>query len=477
MSSDRSRDTAVAEAIKAIALSGQRALDIRCRRLESLPPQLFTLTHLTVLNIDSNDLTDIPSGIGALIQLTELRASDMSLQRVCDEIGLLQQLEVLELHRNRMEQLPAALCSLRALRRLTLHTNELAVLPRGIGQLVNLTALTLGSNSLSAVPDSIGQLTALTSLHMGKNHFRALPASFGNLTALTDLDMEYCDLQEFPVQIATLAQLKTLSLSENPIRAIPNDVFARLTALEKLYLDACDLAAVPSVMGSTRLKEISLESNGLCEVPAWMGELPLLEELNLGENQISSSALPDQFPRHLTSLTWLNLGKNRLTTIPDFTGMRRLREVGLNNNLVTEIPSADVLAMWRSNVVFRIELRENLIEFLPDYAVGCPAVQSLFALFPNEILPKLYLSGADVSRYKPGLNRCHITHILNAATQTEGGYYPESYTYKILGAYDQLNQSMSRFFEETNLFIDEAIAGNGAVLVHCLAGVSRVCFN
>jgi protein-tyrosine phosphatase len=51
--------------------------------------------------------------------------------------------------------------------------------------------------------------------------------------------------------------------------------------------------------------------------------------------------------------------------------------------------------------------------------------------------------------------------------------YPEQFTYKRLPLIDFPNMDIDKFFEPAFSFIDSAIFGDGKVLVHCAAGVSR----
>lgn len=45
--------------------------------------------------------------------------------------------------------------------------------------------------------------------------------------------------------------------------------------------------------------------------------------------------------------------------------------------------------------------------------------------------------------------------------------------FKGLDLEDVCSENISRYFEDANYFIDNALKNNGKVLVHCLAGISR----
>ena len=57
---------------------------------------------------------------------------------------------------------------------------------------------------------------------------------------------------------------------------------------------------------------------------------------------------------------------------------------------------------------------------------------------------------------------------------TDEHYYSDvNIKFKGLRLNDVWTEDIARYFEESAQFIDDAINGNGKVLVHCLAGVSR----
>lgn len=65
-----------------------------------------------------------------------------------------------------------------------------------------------------------------------------------------------------------------------------------------------------------------------------------------------------------------------------------------------------------------------------------------------------------------------MTHVLCAA----GGInplYPDDFTYKVLPLLDAPGQDLLEYFDSAIAFIEAAVAGGGAVLVHCFAGKSR----
>ena len=131
------------EVIERARKVGGTALDLRNRRLTSLPESIWGLSGLETLNLSDNVLEELPDAIGALSRLRKLN-----------------------LKNNRLWQLPAA-----------------------IGRLTNLLALDVSGNALEGLPDSIGGLTSLKILHLARNQIRELPPSlFKNETLMLQLN-------------------------------------------------------------------------------------------------------------------------------------------------------------------------------------------------------------------------------------------------------------------------------------------------
>ncbi|TPX71783.1 hypothetical protein SpCBS45565_g00972 [Spizellomyces sp. 'palustris'] len=90
----------------------------------------------------------------------------------------------------------------------------------------------------------------------------------------------------------------------------------------------------------------------------------------------------------------------------------------------------------------------------------------------SQITPSLFLSGVGPAQNLPLLKENSITHILGIGLRLKARF-PNEVTYKHLSLEDDPQVDIMRYFPETYRFIDEAVKGNGRVLVHCIAGISR----
>ena len=271
------------------------------------------------------------------------------------EVGRLSALEELDLNDNQLTSLPAEIGQLTLLETLNLRGNQLTSLPAEIGQLTALLLLDLEENQLTSLPAEIGQLGSLLSLTLEGNQLTSLPAEIGQLASLESLTLDHNQLTSLPAEIGQLASLKHLYLGDNQLTSVP-------AAIRELRAAGCEVsldddvtadsrddarvlrtwrAMCPALQDSWpedeqpedwegvtiengRMVELKLEDFGLTgAVPAEIGRLSALRELNLGLNQLTS--LPAEIGQ-LTSLKVLDLVGNKLTSVP--AAIRELRAAG-----------------------------------------------------------------------------------------------------------------------------------------------------
>ena len=108
---------------------GDRALKLSVLGLRELPPEIASLSQLTVLSLHDNKLTSLPPEITRLSQLTVLDLFNNQLTSLPPEITNLSQLTKLQLLNNKLTSLPPEIASLTALAGLYLHDNEALRIP------------------------------------------------------------------------------------------------------------------------------------------------------------------------------------------------------------------------------------------------------------------------------------------------------------------------------------------------------------
>lgn len=129
-----------------------------------------------------------------------------------------------------------------------------------------------------------------------------------------------------------------LELSNMGIDTFPKCLL-KLTDLEEVDLSRNQLKKIPDFVGQlTGILRLDLHSNYIEQLPKSIGLLESLCHLNLCNNSLGSAGLPADIG-NLKNLQTLNLGMNRLTTLPPtMAALTNLRELGLFDNMLTVLP-------------------------------------------------------------------------------------------------------------------------------------------
>ena len=106
-----------------------------------LPPEIGLFTHLTRLDLGSNELTGLPAEIGQLAMLETLEVDNNKLTRLPPEMSQLSNLIDIDLDHNELTEVPSEFSQLTKLKRLDLRGNPPIKLPPELDQLPNLEIL------------------------------------------------------------------------------------------------------------------------------------------------------------------------------------------------------------------------------------------------------------------------------------------------------------------------------------------------
>lgn len=194
---------------------GGKKLKLEGKQLMAVPPRLFALEELRVLEMS-------PERESGLMYMMNF---------IPHEIGLLQKLTFLYLDSNSLKHLPVEIGSLANLERLTLSNNSLISLPLEIGDLQRLRSLHLANNSLVELPAAVCQLQSLVFLDASDNHIRTVPEAVQQLQKLETFLLLFNALEQLPRGICSLKSLSTFWLGHNKLRALPPN-FGQLLKLD-----------------------------------------------------------------------------------------------------------------------------------------------------------------------------------------------------------------------------------------------------
>lgn len=136
-------------------------------------------------------------------------------------------------------------------------------------------------------------------------------------------------MKEFPKVICTLRNLKYLSLRENNIAVIPDEI-ADLSELDFLDLTGNKVKEIPEALFElTKLTELSVHWNCVERLPESIGRLSQLEKLSVGYNPIKS--LPDSIGR-LSQLGYLNVSNTPIENLPQsLAGLSKLLTIWIDD--------------------------------------------------------------------------------------------------------------------------------------------------
>jgi len=90
----------------------------------------------------------------------------------------------------------------------------------------------------------------------------------------------------------------------------------------------------------------------------------------------------------------------------------------------------------------------------------------------HEVLPGVFVGDVFAAHNADELKKRNITHVLNAVLGVTPPY-PEQFKYMHIKLLDYPGENIMPHLQEATKFIEEALAGGGKILIHCLKGVSR----
>ncbi|MFE8597786.1 leucine-rich repeat domain-containing protein [Archangium violaceum] len=200
-------------AVKEKAARGEKAtrLGLAQKKLKAIPEEIFSLTGLESLTLDTNDIAEISPRIGELQALKSLSLESLPLKT-----------------------LPVELCRLPALKKLSLrYCNNLSRLPDAFGELESLEELYLDAMALEGFPEVLTRLPRLKKLwwwrfyKMTPGRVQVLVDGLGRLPKLTHAGFFQGELSALPGGLAPLARLKQFKLG---LDRIPEAEVKRLEA-------------------------------------------------------------------------------------------------------------------------------------------------------------------------------------------------------------------------------------------------------
>ncbi|KAJ8277787.1 hypothetical protein GJAV_G00079900 [Gymnothorax javanicus] len=416
-------------------LKNLRSLQLQQNLLEELSDGVGQLTNLDEIDLSNNGMTTLPESVGSLINLVKLNVSCNKLKSLPLGVSGLKSLKLLDCTRNQLESVPPMLTNMSSLEQLYLRHNKLCCLPE-FPSCKTLKELHLGNNRIEVLgAEHLSHLSALTVLELRDNKVKSLPDDITLLQDLERLDLTNNDLSSLPYALGSMPKLKILALEGNPLRTIRRDLLTKGTnellkylrsrieePQEDLSKDAPKTAmTLPSqakvnVHAIQTLKALNYSEKQDASIPDEVfdvvGSCPVTS-VNFSKNRLT--ALPSRIVELKGSLTDLNLGFNKLTSIPaDFSVLKLLVQIDLRNNLLSSLPlELEVLTKLRT-----IILSFNRFKVFPDVLYRLYSLEAILMcnnqvgsidaarLKELEKLNSLDLQNNDIMNVPPELGNC-----------------------------------------------------------------------
>jgi hypothetical protein len=163
--------------------------------------------------------------------------------------------------------------------------------PEVFGLADTLELLDVSGGALSSLPNEMGRLHRLRVLCCSGNKFNELPAVLGDCAALSQISFRACGMRAVPPE-ALPPKLRWLTLTQNAIEQLPATLGER-PLLQKLMLAGNLLHNLPSSLAdSTSLELMRLSSNRFETLPTWLAQLPKLAWISWSGNPLERSLAP-----------------------------------------------------------------------------------------------------------------------------------------------------------------------------------------
>jgi Leucine-rich repeat (LRR) protein len=229
-----------------------------------------------------------------------------------------------------------------------------------IQKLTRLKKLMIRGHKLNSI-DGISSLTTLTLLDLGSNRLKNID-SISGLKDLTCLDLHGNLLTDSNLRLQELTRLKELNLSNNLLTSLQS--LSSLTQLRSLYIGENQILSLSEsdLRPFNELRVLEAQKNERLEPRLnnidGIYQLTKLRKLSLRLNAITE-ILPSI--QHLTRLKKLDLTENSLTTLGPLVRLPALRELLVNNNLITEISSEEIAELGKLNQLHYLVLVGNKV--------------------------------------------------------------------------------------------------------------------
>lgn len=277
--------------------------------------------------------------------------------------------------KNELEELPNSFGSLRKLEQLYLRHNKLKTIPP-LHSCQALKELHLGNNFISELPsEQLKFISAVSVLDLRDNKLEDLPNDITVLQGLERIDLTNNNLSTLPFHIAFLPHLKSLTLEGNAMRQIRRDILQRGTVELLKYLRSRISDPINSFPG---FENTAVDNNQT------LGEKPLPDKYQMRNTQmltynekVSENDIPEVIFEHAAeaAVRTVDMSKNILTQLPEKMELLSIsvQELQLGTNKLTSLPSY----LGNFKKLQFLDVPVNQLSDLPQELAQCPYLREI----------------------------------------------------------------------------------------------------
>ena len=313
------------------------------------------LPNVQEINVGYNLIQDFPVDLSQ--DLTVLKLCDNQLDAIPDDLSLLENLNDLDVSFCELKEFPSPILELKKLEHLDISNNFIRSIPQGITRL-QLKKFHLGKNPLDEFPKFLCQFSALEKTDLSNCFLERIPPEIFGLKNLTEISLRDNCITELPEQVCQL-NLEMLNLADNPLNGLPES-FRNFVNLKHLDISFTNLEEIPfQILYLNNIKRLAVKNNALEYLPENWEKSINIQYLDLSENHFRT--LPDSISQ-LKVLQDLNLKSCCLSEFPNaLLHLSTLQTLNLEENFITELPGN-----FHSLNVKSLNIRSNILSHLPD---------------------------------------------------------------------------------------------------------------
>ncbi|KFO23227.1 leucine-rich repeat-containing protein 40 isoform X1 [Fukomys damarensis] len=348
-------------------------LDCNSNLLETVPPELAGMESLELLYLRRNKLRFLPEFLSCRL-LKELHVGENQIEVLgAEHLKHLSSILVLDLRGNKLKSVPDEISLLQSLERLDLSNNDISSLPCSLGNL-HLKFLALEGNPLRTIRrEIINKGTQEVLKYLRSKIQDAGPTHSDSAQETTAMTLP----SESRVGAHAIATLKSLDYSDKQATLIPDEVFdaVKNNTIISVNFSKNQLCEVPKRI--VELKETAIEVTlGFNKLSCVSLELCMFQKLtflDLRNNFFDS--LPEDM-KLLIKLQLINLSFNRFKVIPEVLyDIPTLEIILIGNN---QIGSLDPQKLMTMENLLTLDLQNNDLLHIPPELGNCVHLRTLF---------------------------------------------------------------------------------------------------